>query len=155
VFGVLVLLALGIIGVFAAPSRAESQDEMLKAAAAMDKAFVAAFNKGDVDAVCALYWNSPEVVFYPPDAMEARGMDALRASMAAAMAMMAGGKMEMVDSHQMVAGDTVIGWGMWRFTAADGSVMNGRYTDVRAKRDGKWVYLVDHASCPMPAPPTE
>jgi len=30
--------------------------------------------------------------------------------------------------------------------------MEGRYTDVKAKRDGRWVYLLDHASAPIPPP---
>ena len=28
----------------------------------------------------------------------------------------------------------------------------GRYTDVKAQRDGKWVYIIDHASVPLPPP---
>jgi hypothetical protein len=31
--------------------------------------------------------------------------------------------------------------------------MAGRYTDVQEKRNGRWVYVVDHASAePEPAP---
>jgi len=30
--------------------------------------------------------------------------------------------------------------------------MTGRYTDVKALRDGKWVYITDHASVPAVAP---
>ena len=33
--------------------------------------------------------------------------------------------------------------------------MEGRYTDAKAERDGKWVYLVDHASVPIPPPPSD
>ena len=38
---------------------------------------------------------------------------------------------------------------------ADGkpTEMTGRYTDVKAERDGKWVYLMDHGSAPLPPPP--
>jgi hypothetical protein len=32
-------------------------------------------------------------------------------------------------------------------------VMEGRYSDVKAPRDGKWVYATDHASVPLPPRP--
>jgi ketosteroid isomerase-like protein len=57
----------------------------------------------------------------------------------------------------MPAGDVVIGWGLWRVTVAgpDGAPVEvvGRYTDVKAERDGTWVYILDHASAPLPPPP--
>jgi hypothetical protein len=31
--------------------------------------------------------------------------------------------------------------------------LDGRFTDVKTQRDGKWVYILDHASAPMPGPP--
>jgi len=30
--------------------------------------------------------------------------------------------------------------------------MEGRFSDVKAVRDGKWVYVMDHASIPVPPP---
>lgn len=33
--------------------------------------------------------------------------------------------------------------------------MMGRYTDIKAERDGKWVYIMDHASMPLPPPSAE
>lgn len=30
--------------------------------------------------------------------------------------------------------------------------MRARYSDVKAKRDDKWVYIFDHASVPLPPP---
>ena len=52
---------------------------------------------------------------------------------------------------------TAAGSGRWKLTipAAKGpaSVIEGRYTDVKAQKDGKWVYIVDHASVPLPPPP--
>jgi hypothetical protein len=31
--------------------------------------------------------------------------------------------------------------------------MEGRYTSVAVRKNGKWMYVVDHASVPMPPPP--
>jgi ketosteroid isomerase-like protein len=56
-----------------------------------------------------------------------------------------------------VLGDSVVSWGKWRFTVTPPGgtpeIMDGRYTDLKAKRDGKWVFVLDHASAPLPPPP--
>ena len=129
---------------------------MIAAARALDAAFVDAFNRGDADALSSLNWNSPEAVLFPPGALEARGIAAIRQANAASLAALRGARIELFESHQIPAGDVVIGWGKWRLTipGPNGTVTEivGRHTDVKAKRDGKWVYLIDHASVPLPAP---
>jgi ketosteroid isomerase-like protein len=67
--------------------------------------------------------------------------------------------LELLESSNAAAGEVVLGTGKWRFTipspqGAPIEVM-GRYTDVKAKRGGKWVFILDHASAPLPAPPGE
>lgn len=135
-----------------------NHDDMVAAARALDAQFVDAFNRGDADALSSLSWNSPDAVLFPPDAVEARGIEAIRQANARSLAAMGGAKIELTESHQMVAGDMVIGYGKWRLTMTgpDGAPVEiiGRHTDVKAERDGKWVYLVDHASVPLAPPQT-
>lgn len=137
----------------------QSDSEMVAAARALDQAFVDAFNRGDAEALSSLNWNSPEAVLFPPGALGARGIDAIRHANAESLKALPGARIEIFESHQMPAGDVVIGWGKWRLTmaGADGSSTEilGRHTDVKAFRDGKWVYLLDHASVPLPPPPDE
>lgn len=132
-------------------------EQLVASAKTVDQQFVDAFNKGDVDAVMATYWKSPDLVIYPPDAMEARGWDAGKAAFAKMLANMHGAKLELTESNYRAAGDMVIGFGKWRMTmpGANGASieMLGRYTDVIAQRDGKWVYIIDHPSVPLPPPP--
>ncbi len=134
----------------------QSTDEMLVAAEALDEAFVTAFNQGDANAMAGLYWNSPDVVSYLPDVLEVRGHDAIREANALSFAAAPGAQLELTEKHLMAAGDVVIGWGLWRISipTADGEPVEliGRYTDVKAERDGRWVYLLDHASMPLPPP---
>jgi ketosteroid isomerase-like protein len=66
-------------------------EAMVTAANALDTSFAEAFNRGDVDALDALYWNSPDVVSFPADAMEARGIAAIREANAKTVASMRGG----------------------------------------------------------------
>ena len=132
---------------------------MIQAAEQLDREFVAAFNSGDVEAFNNCYWDSPDVVNFPPDAFEQRGIASIREYHAASFAAMPeGAKLELVESHQTPIGEAVVGWGTFRFSipGEDGpTILEGRFTDVKAERDGKWVYIVDHASFAPPAPPSD
>jgi ketosteroid isomerase-like protein len=155
VFSVL-LAALGLISACASMLQ-DDPDQMVAAAKALDEAFVAAFNRGDAEALSSLNWNSPDAVVFPPGMLEARGWSAIRKANAESLAALRGARIELIESHQIPAGDVVIGWGKWRLSipAPDGTVTEiiGRHTDVKAERDGRWVYLLDHASVPLPPPP--
>ncbi|HVR42191.1 MAG TPA: nuclear transport factor 2 family protein [Thermoanaerobaculia bacterium] len=155
--GIFILLAatLNLAGACASTT-AMDEGAMIAAARALDREFVAAFNSGDAEALSRLHWNSPDAVLFPPGALEARGIDAIRRANAAALASIPGATIELFESHQIPAGDLVIGWGKWRLTipGPDGETTEiiGRHTDVKAMRDGRWVYLLDHASVPLPPP---
>jgi ketosteroid isomerase-like protein len=100
-----------------------------------------------------MYWKSPDAVSYPPGEMEMHGWDAIKAGMERDFSEAQRGKLELIESKNTVAGDVVIGWGKWRYTVPGTPVeITGRYTDVKAKKDGKWVYIHDHASVPIPPP---
>ena len=139
------------------PAQGADSQEMAAAAHALQKQFIEAFNKRDVAAVMACYWNSPDLVVYSPDNLEARGWQAVQEAMQATFADLPDFTLEVLESQDMVAGEAVIGWGRWRMTItppeAEAMVMDGRFTDVVAQRDGQWVYIVDHASAPLPPPP--
>lgn len=130
--------------------------EMKSAADALDQRFLDAFNKGDAEAIAATYWNSPDLVSYSPDG-GTRGWEATRTAAAEAFKAMAGAKLELLNSRNDVHGNVVVGYGNWKMTipAAKGpaTVLEGRFSDVKAQKDGKWVYIIDHASVPLPPPP--
>jgi ketosteroid isomerase-like protein len=132
-------------------------DQMIAAAKTVDQQFLDGFNKGDVNAVMAMYWNSPDLVIYPPAAMEAKGWAAGKAAFEKMFGDMKGAKLELTESNYRAMGDAVVGFGKWRITMPGPNAttieMLGRYTDVIAQRDGKWVYIIDHPSVPLPPPP--
>jgi ketosteroid isomerase-like protein len=132
-------------------------DEMVEAANALDGAFLAAFNAGDINALMATYWNSPELVSIGIDGMGGTGWEGPKAGWEATFAAMPGTQLAFPTMHNIAAGDVVLGWGTWTMTIpnSDGTstVLQGRYSDVKAQRDGKWVYIMDHASVPPPPAP--
>lgn len=130
--------------------------EMVAAADALDKQFLEAFNAGDVDALAATYWNSPDLVSFGPDGMGTKGWEATKAGSVEMFKAMPGAKLEFTAVQNKAYGDMVLGWGTWKMTIptpAGPQVMEGRYSDAKALKDGKWVYLMDHASVPLPPAP--
>lgn len=130
--------------------------EMVAAADALDKRFLEAFNTGDADAIAATYWNSPNLVSFGPDGMGTKGWDAAKAGSVEMFKAMPGAKLEFITVQNDVHGDIVLGWGTWKMTIptpAGPQVMEGRYSDAKALKDGQWVYLMDHASVPLPPAP--
>ena len=62
-------------------------------------------------------------------------------------------KLEITVHNNRVVGDDVIGFGIWRetinMTGCDlPFVAEGRYSDVMAKRNGKWVIILILSSIP-------
>src|SRR6476646_6094445 len=80
---------LGGCAMMCSPAHMESE------ARALDGRFAESFAKGDLDGVMATYWNSPDLVFYPPDVMELHGPAAVRQNYAEAFKNMPGAKLQL------------------------------------------------------------
>lgn len=102
------------------------------------------------------YWNSPDLVSFPPDQPVERGYESVAKGMREFIESMPGVKIEMADPTYLIAGEYVVTLGTFKMTVrtpeGGTQVMNGRYTDVKTEKDGKWVYVHDHASVPLPPP---
>jgi ketosteroid isomerase-like protein len=132
----------------------ERSDQMVEAAKQIDQRYSESFSNGDVDGVMALYWNSPDLVVYPPDQMQIKGWDAERQALADVIKSLPGAKLELMDPQYLPVGNAVIGWGLWKlsFPNSHGTIPDtiGRYTTVSMKKDGKWVVIHDHISQTQP-----
>ena len=147
---VLVLGAMVCVGLLTAVP-ASAQDGLK----GVDEAWVRAVKAGNVDAVVALY--APDAVLYPPDAFEARGTAAIRSSYADMLGAMVINDAT-IDSQYQTSGDVSIGFGKATLTmtpkgGGSPTVVSVRVTAVARKIGGKWLYVVDHASVPLPPPP--
>ena len=142
------LLAAGLLS--AAPAYAQDGVK------GVDEAWIQAVKAGNVDAVVALY--APDAVLYPPDAMEARGTAAIRASYESMLSAVVVNDAS-IDSQYQTSGDVSVGFGKATLTmtpkgGGSPQIMSVRVTAVARKIGGKWLYVVDHASAPLPPPPS-
>jgi ketosteroid isomerase-like protein len=122
-----------------------------------DAQFAEAFNKKDVEGVMAPYWNSPELIAFYPDTT-IRGYDALRDSWQKTFDMVDVKKFEITESHIEVGQHMAYEWGFWTYVfqpkgGPEIAINNGRYLQVWAHKDGKWVIVADHGSAPVSPPP--
>lgn len=143
-----VLSALAVLAIVAIAAPVQAQD----GAKIVDDAWVKAANAGDVDALVALY--APDAVLYTPDSMEARGTAAIRAAYEGLVGANKITNASITSTYQ-TSGDLSSGWGTATLTLtpkAGGApqTMTVRVTAVAKKMNGKWLYVADHASVPMP-----
>lgn len=156
-----ILILAAVFGgmIFLAGCAKRMDPEKIKAAAKeLDDKFVTAFNKEDINGVMDCYWNSPDVIFYPPDAMECKGHEAIKAEWEKFFAESEIKNAELTNTSYMALEDYGLSWGNFAITLGtpDGkeTKFDGRFSTVFAQKDGKWVYILDHASAPLPPPPT-
>jgi ketosteroid isomerase-like protein len=118
-------------------------------------AWAKAAKAGDLDAIVGLY--ADDAVAWFPDETEHRGAAAIRASYKTMFDTYDVVDAVLSDSHHVGDARHRTNWGYFTLSLkqkADGKIvtLKGRYTDYQEKRNGRWVYLNDHASL-EPAPP--
>ena len=125
---------------------------------AVDQAWLKAAKANDLDGLVACY--APDAVMYPPDMLVAKGKDAIREDYKNLLAAMTIRDATITDAHYETHGDTTIAWGQFTLVlvpkaGGDPVQMHGRATEVIRKVGNKWLYVIDHASVPMPPPPSK
>ncbi|MDQ2870828.1 MAG: SgcJ/EcaC family oxidoreductase [Acidobacteriota bacterium] len=125
------------------------------AARALDEAWAAAMKANDPEAVMRCY--AADAVAWLPDSPEARGEAAIREAYRALFAANRIEDVKFSDARYETAGDRSLAWGKFQLTLvpkASGTpvTMSGRFSEMAEKRNGRWVYVLDHASAePAPA----
>lgn len=125
----------------------------------VDAAWTAAMKANDIDAIMKIY--AADAVAWFPNEKEARGTAAIRATYEGLLSANTVTAANISDTGHRTVGKTSVGWGKFSLTLqpkAGGNpvVMVGRFTEVLERRNGRWVYLVDHASAePAPVEPAK
>jgi uncharacterized protein (TIGR02246 family) len=122
----------------------------------LDNAWVKAAKAGDVEGLVKLY--APTAVTYMPDEMKAKGTAEIRASFQKFLGASTVREMTLAQEFETASGDLAASSGTFSMTVEPktggaAQTMQGRYTSVAARKNGKWMYVVDHASLPLPPPP--
>jgi uncharacterized protein (TIGR02246 family) len=121
---------------------------------AVSEAFQKAVAAGDLQAVMALYRDDASVI-WPGQGEEAKGKAAIEALARSLLAAMKGATLVLKSQESIALGDGyIVNVGRWENTVPAGGgkrvTVEVRTSEVLAKTDGKWLYLVDHASVGMP-----
>ena len=121
----------------------------------VDAAWLKAVKANDVDAVVACYW--PDAVLWLPDAPEARGEKAIRATYAGLLAANSIVDASLANAVYQTSGDLSTAWGHFTLVlkpkaGGDNHVLKGRFLSVSKKSGGKWRYAADLASAEPPPP---
>lgn len=148
------LVLAGALACLAGPAAADPAAD----GRAVSDAFAKAVAAGDVQAIVALYRDDASVI-WPGQGEEAKGKAAIEA-LAKKLVAQKIGTIVLKSQDSIPLGDGyIVNVGRWEntFTTPAGKTQTVvvRTSEVLQKTDGKWLYLVDHASvgAPPPAPP--
>lgn len=123
----------------------------------LDEAWMKAMKEGDIAGLLALY--DPGAVFYPVDARDLKGAKPIGQYFSEFLARFRVKEVRFTDTGSETEDDLAVSWGRFSMVVepkAGGAeqTLEGRFTGVARKKDGKWRYIADHASAVLqPARP--
>jgi len=124
-------------------------DAELAEAKELDQRLCEAFGRKDLDAAMACFWDSPDLMAVI-DGHVQHGPDAVREGIRKTFEQNESLKMEINEITYVRSGDGIIGVGTATFhlQPAGGrrQLMVERWSDLRRKIDGRWVYVLDHTT---------
>lgn len=140
----------GVLAMLASPLMASDTPDSAQAC------WKPAFEASDADAVAQCY--APDAVLWLPGMAMMQGRDAIREGHVGFFSAFKVKSITLTPMGGSTVGDDATGWGTFSLVVVskeDGkeTASAGRYTDVSRKIDGRWMYVVDHASDDPPAAP--
>ena len=92
-----------------------------------------------------------------PDEMKAKGTAEIRESFKKFLGANTVREVTLNYDYSTTSGNLSVASGQFSMTVEPktggaAQTMEGRFTSVAARKGGKWMYVVDHASMPMPPP---
>ncbi|MFN2476915.1 MAG: nuclear transport factor 2 family protein [Chthoniobacterales bacterium] len=141
----LALLSSSMTFVTATVARADAQT--------VDEGWRKAITANDLNAVMALY--AENAVMWLPDAPEANGQKAIHDAWAGFLAANTVTGATFANTHYQTSSDLSAGWGDFTLSLAPKAggaavSLSGHFSVIAKNVNGKWVYVVDHASAQPP-----
>jgi len=121
----------------------------------LDTSWMKGMQAGDANAVAGLY--ASDAVLWLPGTPEARGAKAIQDAYTGFLNTYKVSDVSFTDTHYETVQNIGVASGHFMMTLtpkAGGAptIMGGRFSCVAKKADGKWRYVVDHASVEPPPP---
>ena len=121
----------------------------LQAQKELDHRFCQAMSRKDLDGVMSCLWNDPNLIVVLFDGTVYRGWDNVREAVGHLFSGFRSVRLDINEVSHVPLGDgaAAVGTATFQLQAADGSTQRivERWTDVRRKVEGRWVYVLDHA----------
>ena len=151
-------IALSLLGTIVLPACASEEleltDDELAGIQDLDRRFVDAYNRLDVDDFMECLWNSPNLVVLLYDGTVFIGWNSVRETTEATFAGLESAHVEIDEVTFLRSGDAImaVGTASYALQPKDGPLQafSARWTDFRRVEDGKWVYVSDHAQVLVP-----
>ena len=115
----------------------------------LDRRLSEAMSRKDLDATMACFWNDPNLVVVLGGNIH-RGHDAVRAALKELFDQNESIRVEVNEVSHVPSGDGVLGVGTATFelkpAGGPPKLMVERWSDLRRKIDGRWVFVLDHTT---------
>jgi steroid delta-isomerase-like uncharacterized protein len=124
-------------------------DEYLLATEDLNKRFTEGMSQKDIEQVMSCFWNSPDLILVVYDGTVVHGFDDVRKAVEQMFAQCESLSLAIDEVSHISQGESVfaVGTATYEMKTKEGisQKITERWTDVRRKVDGRWVYTVDHA----------
>lgn len=114
----------------------------------LDKRFAEGISKKDIEQTMSCIWNSPDFILVDFDGTVLRGYDDFRKRFEQSFAQFESLSLVIDEISHIRAGESIfaVGTATYNMQAKDGTSqqITERWTDVRVKVEGRWVYVLDH-----------
>ena len=115
----------------------------------LDRRLTEAMSRKDLDATMACFWNDPDLIVVLGGYVH-HGPDATRAALKELFDQNESIMVEVNEITHLPSGDGVIGVGTATFdlkpVGGSHQLMVERWSDLRRKIDGRWVFVLDHTT---------
>jgi uncharacterized protein (TIGR02246 family) len=115
----------------------------------LDRQLSEAMSRKDLDAAMACFWDDPDMVLVQNGNIH-RGPDAVRTAIKKMFDQNESIRLEVNEVTHVPSGDGVIGVGTATYDLKPSSgprhLLVERWSDLRRKIDGRWVYVLDHTT---------
>lgn len=126
-----------------------NDSEYLLATEDLDQRFTTGMSRKDIAQAMSCFWNSPDLILVVYDGTVFRGFDSVRRAFEELFNQCETLSLVIDEVSHIRQGESVfaVGTATYEMQTTEGisQKITERWTDVRRKVDGRWVYVMDHA----------